>query len=246
MHIEKETYNEALVKLRHDLRQPKTYKNKDIDLSRSNQNYSFNTWNPFEKFKSRIDQVYIYGKDGKNKDKINYMCSIVVQYPDNCPISEEEFFTDIVSIFNMRFGIENVISAVVHKDEWVKDNKNNKDRSRAHLHYKVMPCVKLSDPKKGYTEKLCAKDVVNREMLKTFHQDIEADFLEKYGIKLSLRSQEPRKYLNNIYEYKELKARNDALKEKYNQLVDLYNNALNKVISLNDYINYQKSKERTR
>ena len=78
-------------------------------------------------------------------------------------------------------------------------------------------------------------------MLRTFHKDIEDDFLKYYGIKLSLRSKEPRKYINSIYEFKEMQAKNEELKEKYNHLVDLYNSALTKVINIKDYLNYQKN-----
>jgi hypothetical protein len=235
MHLEKETYNEALVKLRHDLRQSESYKNEDIDLSKSNQNYSFNSWNPFQKFQDRINELYIYGKNGKNKNNINYMCSIVVQYPRDCPISSDHFFKLLNEIFVKRFGIENTISSVVHLDEKTQ-----------HMHFKWVCATKMDKPKKGYTEKLCAKEVVNREMLRTFHKDIEDDFLKYYGIKLSLRSKEPRKYINDIYEFKEMQTKNEELKEKYNHLVDLYNSALTKVVSIKDYLNYQKTKERNR
>lgn len=241
MHIEKETYNEAIKKIEHDLRQHKNYKNKDIDLNKSNRNYHYGNWKPIEKFKKRINEIYIYGKDGKNKDKINYLCSIVVQYPDNCPVDEKTFFTCIVNIFSRRFGIENVISACVHVDE-----VGARGVGKHHLHFKFLPVIKMEKEKNGYTEKLCAKDVVNREMLKTFHEDIEKAFLNDYGIKLSLRSQEQREYINDIYEFKEAQEKNRELKEKYNYLVDLYNNALKKVISIKDYLNYQKTKERTR
>lgn len=246
MHIEKETYNESIIKLRHDLRLSKTYKNKDIDLNKSNQNYSLHTWEPFEKYEKRINEIYIYGKNGKNKDKINYMCSLIVQYPVDCEISEREFFEKMAEILMKRFGIENTISIQIHNDE-------NEKKGRSHMHFKWVPCVKMEKEKNGYTEKLCAKDVVNRDMLLTLHQDIEEDFLKYYNLKISLRSKEPRKYINDIYEFKEaqeknekLKIENEKLKNKYNYLVDLYNKALTKLTSIKEFLNYQKSKERTR
>ncbi len=198
MHIEKETYHEAIIKLKHDLRQSENYKNKDIDKTKSNLNYDFNDVDPFQKFKERINQVYIYGKNGKNKDNINYLCSVVVQYPDNCPLSEEDFFIDMNEILTQKFGEENVISSVVHKDE--------SEKGKSHMHFKFMPIIKMNKPKNGYTEKLCAKEVVNRSMLLTFHQDIEKDFKDILKIDLSLRrsEKEKRPYVNDIYEFKDI------------------------------------------
>lgn len=249
MHIEKETYKEAIIKLKHDLRQSSNYKNKDIDLSKTKFNYHYGDWNVFEKFQKRLDEIYIYGRNGKNKDSINYLISVVVQYPDDCPIDEQTFFTYFVNIMCRRYGKENLISAVVHKDEGGKENKG-----KAHLHYKFIPVIKLDEPnKKGYTEKLCAKEVINREMLQSFHQDIENDFFKYYNVKLSLRSKEHRKYVNDIYEFKELQkeneelqGKNEELKNKYNYLVSIYNKLLKKIENIKEYIRFEKLKERTK
>ncbi len=236
MHIEKENFNESIIKLRHDLRESKTYKNEDIDPAKKNLNYHFGNWDVYEKYKKRIDEVYIYGKNGKSKDKINYLCSVCVQYPDNCPIGEKEFFTDMANILIRRFGVENTICVQVHKDE----------KGKAHMHFKFMPIVKLDKPRKdGKTEKLCCADVITREMLQTFHQDIEKDFFQYYGINLSLRSQEHRKYINDIYEFKDIQNELEVLhkncadeKQAYNKLVAEYSELLGRYNELAYNFNY--------
>ncbi|MBQ5559019.1 MAG: plasmid recombination protein [Lachnospiraceae bacterium] len=243
MHIEKEKLQEARIKIKHDMRQSKTYKNEDIDTSKSHLNYHFSIdkRTPQQRFDDRINEIYIYGKNGKYKNDINYLCSVVVQYPDNCPIDERTFFTCAVNILADKFGKENFVSAYVHNDE----------PGKSHLHFKFVPTVKLDKPKHGFTEKLCAKEVVNREMLKTFHQDIENQFFERYGHKISLRSAEHRQYVNDIYEFKsaqktlenldkKIDAKQvsyDELTESYKTLENQYKNAVKAYNSLADEFN---------
>lgn len=233
MHIEKEKFQEAIVKIGHDERSHWTYKNKDIDESKSVFNFNF-VEKPVEIFKKRLDEIYIHGRNGKNKDNINCLCSVCVQRPDNCPIDDIDFFNSMFNVLADEFGIENVVSAAVHFDE----------PGKPHMHFKFVPVVSLEKPKnfkeKTYTEKLCAKDVINRDYLRKFHAKIEEKLEQECGTKISLRSAETRQYINDIYEFKKFKDEYDEIVKKkkaveieiadleqvqkdYNDLIDNYN-----------------------
>lgn len=221
MHIMKLTKTESIKIIGHDFRQHKEYRNKDIDKSKSKDNLVLQKLNSFKDVQKYLDDnnIFIYGKDGKNKDKINYMCSVVVQYPKNCPIDEDEFFKMMHAILKGYFG--NCQGSIVHKDE----------SGRNHLHFLFCPIVK---DKKHDRNKLCAKEVVNREMLLSFHKDIENEFKEIYDKDISLTNEECVKGFKNIDDIEEYK--------RYKQLQKVVKSLSEKAESLEKVID-KKDKE---
>ncbi|MCM1295991.1 MAG: plasmid recombination protein [Muribaculaceae bacterium] len=78
------------------------------------------------------------------------------------PAVEKEFFRDCVRFFADKYSDENIISAVVHKDE-----------TTPHLHLNLVPIT---------NGKLCSKDLYDRKKL----SELQTEFYEQVGKKWGL------------------------------------------------------------
>lgn len=217
MHIEKMTHSMAMMMLRHDLRLHNKYRNKNIDVNRKGLNYDFNDGkNPFDLLKNRLDEIYIYGRNGKKSNEIKNLCSVCVTMPLDCPVSEKEFFGMIDEVLSDKFGIDNKISHIVHKDEGAPGVPG-----RVHSHYKFCPVIWNE---KKQREELCCKKVMNRTMLQEFHADIEKRIYNKFGVKIQLHepSQEKRTK-NNIKDIEEYKIARDIIRQSQEEVLELEN-----------------------
>lgn len=162
-HVEKYKKSQVFGLLRHNCRGKKVFgkeadehSNKNIrpDLTKYNDVLDVNP-----DFRKRLDEIYIYGKNGKNADKINYLCSWVVTAPKNLKKQDRKnFFKAVDKFLHNRYGVKNCVCSVVHYDE-----------ATPHLHYTFIPV--MYDVKKK-REKLCADDVISRKDLTTFHADL--------------------------------------------------------------------------
>ena len=210
MHIKKLTKSECVKIIDHDYRIHLHYRNEDVDLSKKDKNVIFKECNYSDIDKYINDNnIYIYGKNGKNADKINYLCSVIVHYPKNCEMDENQFFKTMNDVLTKRF--KNCIGSIVHYDE-----KN------PHLHFLFMPTVKCKNKKNEDIVKLCAKDVVNREMLQSFHNDIENDFKE-LGYNIKLQNDEKERGFKNIDDIEEYKKYKDLIKSLETEKESLQN-----------------------
>lgn len=217
MHIEKLTHTGSMMTIRHDLRLHNEYRNKNIDVNRKGLNYDFNDGkNPFDLLKKRLDEVYVYGRNGKKADKIINLCSVCVTMPLDCPVSEKDFFRMIDEVLSDKFGIDNKISHIVHKDEGAPGVPG-----RVHSHYKFCPVIWNE---KKQREELCCKKVMNRTMLQGFHADIERRICDKFGVKIQLHepSQEERTK-NNIKDIEEYKIARDIIRQSQEEVLELEN-----------------------
>lgn len=212
MHIQKLKLQASKMIIGHDLRTHENYSNKGIDLSKSKNNVIYCDRGA-DYLASRSNKIYIYGKNGKHKNDLNYTCSVVVQLPKNCK-KEELFFDTMNDYLNNKFGAKNCVCSVVHRDE----------AGQPHLHYVFMPVVAMDKAKNGYTEKLCAKEVINREMLLGFHKEAE-QWLAEWGcpVKLTLEENENRDYINTVEEYKKAQDINKQLIEQNKQILNEFN-----------------------
>ena len=77
-------------------------------------------------------------------------------------VQQKEFFWDCLDFFSEKYGYENILSAVVHKDE-----------TTPHLHLNIVPIV---------NGKLCSKDLFDRQKL----SQLQTEFYEKVGKKWGL------------------------------------------------------------
>lgn len=116
----------------------------------------------------RLSQVKV-----QKRADVNLMCDCVVTAPKDLDQDNYKSFfkSAFVSLAN-RYGKNNVISAYVHMDEVTP-----------HMHFAFIPVTK--DLKKG-VYKVSAKEVVNRQDLKTLHNDLQADISRSLGFKVKM------------------------------------------------------------
>lgn len=146
----------------------KTYEasNPQIDSNRTNRNYHLVTPPPtyLEFINARIATLTLKRK--LRSDAV-YMNSYVLTsdkefFAELPPAAEKEFFKDCVKFFADKYGAENIISAIVHKDE-----------TTPHLHLNLVPIT---------NGKLCSKDLYDRKKL----SELQTEFYEKVGKKWGL------------------------------------------------------------
>lgn len=140
--------------------------NPDIDRSKSNLNYSLidHGMSSYDYYKERLSQCYLY-----NRDDVKTCFGWVITCPEDVlEDTEDLFFYNCFDFLNKRYGRENCIQAVVHKDE----------SCRSHLHYLSIPVV--PDPKHSQGIKVCCDKVINRKDLRNFHPDLDR-FLRDRG-----------------------------------------------------------------
>lgn len=229
MHIEKFKNSSVSAIIGHIKREHTHYKNENVDTSRSSENIYFINRN-MEYYENRIkNDLYVYGgwKD-KTKLKYNSLCSISAHCPKDYE-DKNQFFQMLNHVLCCKFGKENVICSVVHKDE-----------QGDHLHFSFIPTVWNIKNKKYQLsyEKCIAHD------FDSFHDDIEKLIFDEFGVKVNLHSEEKDKfYFDNIEDYKkmklelerlqyevdirqqkidELNIKGRAMVEKYNLLVDKF------------------------
>ncbi|WP_430622834.1 MobV family relaxase [Campylobacter coli] len=144
----------------HIQRKTDNHSNKDIDLSRKDLNYELVTENQNEHYytraKNRIEQGYT-GKKKIRKDGV-WTANIIISsdsefFKKLTPEQEREFFKTAYDFYCEKYGKENVISAMVHKDE-----------TTPHLHLLIVPLTKDG--------RLCAKELFDRETIRSFHDTI--------------------------------------------------------------------------
>ncbi len=140
--------------------------NPQIDSSRTNRNYHLVTPPPtyMEFINASIATLTLKRK--LRSDAV-YMNSFVLTsdkefFMSLPPAVEKDFFMDCVKFFAEKYGAENIISAVVHKDE-----------TTPHLHLNLVPIT---------NGKLCSKDLYDRKKL----SELQTAFYEKVGKKWGL------------------------------------------------------------
>lgn len=160
----------------------------------------------YEHYKELKEQFYCY-----NRKDVNTMVSIVVTLPKEIkdPETEERFFCGVAEFLTKRYS--NTVSITVHKDEG-KHFKNTessmgqkintiseRSEGRPHLHYTFIPTVKINHAalakKKNpvremfnYSEKICAKERINRQDLLTLHPQMNKYLNEECGISCNINS----------------------------------------------------------
>ena len=201
MHIEKFKCNQISAILGHLKREHIHYNNENVDLSKSNNNVCF-LKRDMEYFNKRMSELYVYGGwNEKHKAKYNAMASIAVHCPKG--IDSEVFFSMMNDVLCKKYGDENVLCSIVHKDE-----------KRDHMHFSFIPVV-YNEKKKQYQlsyEKCLAHD------FKTFHSDIEKALKEEFGIDVKLHEEENQNkfYFDKIEDYKKYKDIEESLKNIIN------------------------------
>lgn len=114
--------------------------NTDIDPERTHLNYSFpmehKDLKPFEYYKQRVGEVYIYGRGTKREKEAITGCGWIVTLPKELygnPEKEKAFFQGCYDFIADRYGRENIINNSVHYDE----------SGLPHIHVIFSPITKL-------------------------------------------------------------------------------------------------------
>ena len=166
-HVEKYTAQALAPMLAHYNRSRAA--NKDIDSSRTAENYNLAPMRgDLIKF---IDEKCCEIKCQKRKDVIK-LCDWVITMPKDLPPEKESiFFSSTYNFLVNRYGVRgdsNIVSAFVHKDE-----------SQPHMHFAFIPVTTEKKNKKKLGQlKVCAKEVVTKEDLQTFHENLQ-DYLQQ-------------------------------------------------------------------
>ena len=178
----------------------KEYSNENINLNKSYLNYNLGPFreNQLEFIKSKCEELKVL-----NRKDVNVMCNWVVTLPKDLDVSipgnEDNFFKKVYDFLENRYGKENVISSYVHKDEITP-----------HMHFAFVPVV--YDKKKDKF-KISAKECVNREDLRTFHEDLQ-EYLDKYAVKCSIINESTKNGNKSIKEeFLKLRKENEKLKK---------------------------------
>lgn len=177
-HAQKLSKTEALHILAHNRRDAECngYERENIDNERIKDNYSL--FSGSDDFVKRLEErgVKVYAaKSTKRKPPIHCISWVITapkEIKDN-PTREREFFENCVKFLQKRYGEENTVSAIVHKDE-----------TSPHLHYLFTPVVK--DKKDKTKQKLCCKEVMTRQDFQSFHTDLKKYLEGKMKMKLSI------------------------------------------------------------
>ena len=142
------------------------FSNQEIDLERTKFNYNLAP--------RRSSQLKFIDKRTSEvkclrRDDVKVMCSWVLTAPKDLPPDRErEFFQAGYDFMAERYGGQkNVISAYVHMDE-----------TTPHMHFSFVPVIR---DKKSGIEKVSAKEVLNRQDLRSFHTDLEAHMAKIFG-----------------------------------------------------------------
>ncbi|WP_273955254.1 MobV family relaxase, partial [Leuconostoc mesenteroides] len=110
------------------------------------------------RFNARLNDVYCM-----RRDDVKALATWIVTLPEElaeAPYEQQSaFFEATTNFLNERYGQENAVAAVVHYDE-----------TTPHLHYAFVPVV-FDDKKSRY--KVSAKEVLTRQDLQTFHEDLD-------------------------------------------------------------------------
>lgn len=142
-------------------RKTENHANRDIDNSRSHLNYDLCTkeGDSLSRLNKRLKEVHCL-----NRKDVNHCACWIVTLPEvlkgKTPEEQRLFFEKTYAFLTDRYGGEkNVITATVHNDE-----------TTPHMHFAFVPT--MFDVKRGM-DKVCAKKVVSRKDLSSFHGDLD-------------------------------------------------------------------------
>jgi len=165
-----------------------THSNESIDLNRTKFNYHLKNGDVAD-WRERLDDVFHL----KRKDIITFAEAVVTLPEDVRPEDERAFFQSCYDFFSKDFKEQNVMYAVVHKDEVTP-----------HLHLGFIPVAEgdfdfqyraksvlekwkaENSDKEVPKERVCAKEVINRYYLQTMHERLQAHVDDDLGYHVSV------------------------------------------------------------
>lgn len=169
------------------------YSNENINPAKSKENYRLiDRGNTVDYINNRVNEVKHI-----NRSDVVKVVGVCVTLPKDYKGNEKDFFRETARAFSERYGANNIAYATVHKDE-----------VSPHLHIGVIPIVKDKDGQ----ERLCCKDLFNKQELQRLHPEIEKSVNKRLKEPVRLqngnteRDKEGRAY-RNVKELKREKTR---------------------------------------
>ena len=196
-HVEKYTAHSVSTIIGHNNRSWAVSSNDDIDSNRSEQNYNLTperNISEYGYYKQRMSELYCY-----NRKDVVTSAAWVITLPEGVDDAErqQEFFKRTYEFIANRYGEENIIQASVHRDEgrdvvtldrWTSrlstDDGGHVDVQRIgrdHMHVLFIPVTDDNNPRHIQKEKVCANDVLTRDDLRTWHDDLQ-HYLDEHGL----------------------------------------------------------------
>ena len=225
LHMEKTSGTDAAMSAHIE----RTIKPKNADESRTHLNRELITFpdgveNRTQAIQHRLDNAGLTRKIGNNQVRAIRVL-LTGTHEDMERITQEgrldEWCEDNLRYLSETFGRENIVSAVLHRDE-----------QTPHIHATLVPIVreerkrkkKEQQVKKRYRKKptdatrLCADDVMTRAKLKSY-QDTYAQAMSRYGLQRGIDGSEA-KHISTRQYYRDLMQQTEQLQTDIAQLQD--------------------------
>ena len=167
-----------------------THSNESIKPERTFCNYHLKKGTPAD-VQNRLSEVF---KVKSNSGDATVLGEMIVTLPqDTDPKDERDFFRAVLDFYSKDFGDENIMNAVIHKDE-----------KTPHIHIDFVPVLKgtpeytsnrgkkaIEDWKQTHngeppTERLCCKSLITRDYLRKMHPRLSAYVKESLGYEVGI------------------------------------------------------------
>lgn len=165
-HIEKYTKGSVFGLQKHEQRENENYSNKEIKIEESKNNLNLLRDEKINYLKE-IDRIIKENKTSERairKDAVLCVSSIISsdrEFFNNLTEHQtNEFFRSALEFYKEKFGEENIVSAIIHKDE-----------TTPHMHINFVPITKDG--------RLSAKSIINRNSLRKIQKELPKYLQEK-------------------------------------------------------------------
>lgn len=130
-----------------------------------------------EKYDNRIAYLDSHTNTNKRKDRVTCI-NLEIPVPQNLVEKDyDNWFNDVATIIKTRYGIDNFLEGVIHRDEIHNyfDTADNKWKtSRVHAHFSIVPEL---------NGKLNAKKIETRKEMNVLNTAINKMTMDKYNVK---------------------------------------------------------------
>lgn len=183
-------------------------KNDDIDLSRTHLNYDIvqSDKTLYQRVKERVEDLKKSGSRVQKNSVVMYSNILTVPREQAEKWGEkktDEYFKACYDFFCREFGTENVVSAVVHKDE-----------TSPHMHLHFVPVNKENG-------RLQARIAMNRQRINQIHNELPK-FLQERGFDVKRASGKTKdKNIEDVHEYKQVQRKINEKKQELKKIVEI-------------------------
>lgn len=179
--------------------------NEDIDLEKTKYNYDLvEDERPlYQRVKSRVEELKESGSRVQKNSVVMYSNILTVPEEQAKIWGEEktdEYFKACYDFFSKEFGVENVVSAKVHKDE-----------TTPHMHLHFVPVNKENG-------RLQARVSMNKAKINYIHDELPI-FLQERGFDVVRGKGKTEKNIENIHEYKQVKQLEKKVEQEKNKFI---------------------------